>query len=88
MSYIDTTRLPYLEVQRSVLGPVAPSRAMPRGMAQMLGLLSLCQSMERPVITVFPLPLYSTRVQASAKGAPPSRDAAPKANPNPASICS
>ena len=68
MSYIDTTRLPYFEVQRMVPGPVAPSRAIPRGMTQTLGLLSLCQSIERPVITWFAGPTQVTREQARAAG--------------------
>jgi hypothetical protein len=40
-----------------VLGPVAPWRSIPRGITQMLGLLSFIQSIERPVITVPSLPL-------------------------------
>ena len=56
-SYIDTTTLPYFAVQRRVLAPVAPSRAIPLGMAQMLGMLSSTQSIERPVMTVLLAPV-------------------------------
>jgi len=57
MSYTETMKLPYLEVQVMLLGPVAPSRFIPFGAAQKFEDVSFVQPKDRPVITVLPDPM-------------------------------
>jgi len=66
MSYMETMKLPCLEVQVMRLNPVAPSRFIPLGIAQMFKDVSFVQSKDGPVITVLPDPMQRTRVQAIA----------------------
>src|SRR6476619_83575 len=59
-------RLPYFDVQPTVLVPDAPSRAIPRGNTHMFDDMSSPQSMDRPVITKPSSPTYIARVHMSA----------------------
>lgn len=62
MSYADATTLPYSAVHDIEDGPTSPVRSIPRGKAQMFVPISPCQSIDRPVSTIFSGPRYTNRV--------------------------
>src|SRR5690606_38522584 len=70
--------LPYFEFHFTELFPTFPERSIPRGKIHKLASISCFQSIDLAVIIVWLVPLYTTRVQASACCILPNNKAAVK----------